>query len=188
MTRDEIITDLWGRQSLDEAWMIAGARVRDDFKIYIFEIILKLSDEKFWRLWNDGELEKWIIGVCKIQGRLGKKLRNGKPTSHFWREMGEFNEVSGGVMLDFFESSEYNSDDIDYFFKNYEKILTDFQKVNINNINYFYNRVIFEMCYKDGLSLVKISEKTGIKYNNIRKSFRFTTEFIKKNIRVKIYD
>jgi len=188
MTRDRIITDLWGRQSLNEAWYIAGKDYRDDFKSYIFEIILNMSDEKFWRLWNAGELEKYIIGICKIQGRMGKKLRNGRPTSKFWMEIGEYNEVEGGLGLQFLESSEYNEDDIDYFIKNYERILTDFQKVNINNINYFYNRVIFEMFYKDGLSLIKISERTGIKYNNVRKSFNFTTGFIKKNIKVRVYD
>lgn len=64
-------------------------------------------------------------------------------------------------------SDEYNSNDV-----------RQQMEAKLNTL-YWYDRKIFEMVYKNGISMLQISNKTGIEYSSIKRTIRKVKKILK---------
>lgn len=160
---------------------------RDDLKQYLFEELLKIDESKLTKMYNKGELINYFKRMLWIQWRINKKRGIG-----FWKgevykvniEEYQIPEIQNdddtwNNMLNYFTSEEENK----YQNKNLEQILEKFYYYNTNSINYFFNRKVFELYYLEGMTLKQISKNTYISYETIRKSIKFTLDFVKEEIK-----
>lgn len=178
----KLIEEIWSSEATNKTISSVAKQFRDDMKQHLAIILIKMDYTKLKKLHTNNEIDKYIWGIVKTQWQKGKAASGNKPTSSFWKEhtiLDDGHRVN--VEAYDFEVSEYNNlgDLID---KHLSEILDNYHKMNINSINYFFNRTLFELYYVKGLTYQQIVKETGINYTTVRKSIMTTLEYVKKEM------
>lgn len=181
-TINMVIEELYNSKATQKTLMMAPKKWREDLKSHVFLILLEMDNKKLMSLYNRGEIDAYIYGICQNQFKLSKGNSKKKSSSSFWKlhKMFDDGEI---IDADKIVDEDYKKHLLDYWDKYQNDILDKFYSANVNSINYFFNRKVFELYYLEGMTFKQISIATKINHETVRQSVYFTLQFVKNELK-----
>lgn len=186
--KNQIIAKLYSSKEVEYVMNNIPPKHRDDLKHYAFEELLKLDNLKIKKINVGNGLLNYFKRIIWVNWKYAKNLKVKKGYWVEWKgvetiqNLFDENKVLN-LIDDVDEMSDCDKilnliDDRKYM----RSVLDRFVNFNNNSVNYFFNRVVFELYYFDDMTLTEIAKETDIGYESIRKSVKFTLEYVKQQI------